>query len=115
MRWNRGDDEALQILESQVRQVRVGQGEDVEWVKEFKLKDPRELSVKVMAEIRGQLRLQLEIFEALFSLRAVEEFQNTVLETIGEVDSSVRAEIIRRLNEKRAVRSAVRFTESTVR
>jgi len=40
MRWNRGDEEALQILESQVKMVRIGQGEAVEWIKEYKFKDP---------------------------------------------------------------------------
>ena len=71
--------------------------------------DPH-LSLRVMNEIRGQLKLQLEIFETLFSLQAAKEFQDTILEAIGEVHPDVRREIIRRLNEKRAVRSAVKFT-----
>ena len=110
MRWNRGDDEALQVLESQVasKKVRVG-NEELE-VQEVKFKDPRELALKAMAEIRGQLKLQLEIFQALFSLQAAEEFQNVVLETIAEVDPKVRNEILRRLNDKRAIRSAVRLS-----
>lgn len=109
MRWNRGDEEAIQILESQVRKVKVGSGEDVEWIKEYKFKDPRELALRAMAEIRGQLGLQLEIFQALFSLQAAEEFQNTVLEVIREVEPSVRDKIIRRLNERRTIRQAVQF------
>jgi predicted transcriptional regulator len=110
MRWNRGDDEALQVLESQVTTKRVRVGHQEELVKELKLKDPRELALKAMAEIRGQLKLQLEIFQALFSLQAAEEFQNVVLETIAEVEPNVRNEIIRRINAKRSVRSAVRFS-----
>jgi hypothetical protein len=109
MRWNRGDEEALQILENQVKMVRVGQGGDVEWIKEYKFKDPRELALRAMAEIRGQLSLQLDIFQALFSLQAAEEFQNTVLEVIREVDPGVRDKIIRRLNERRTIRQAVHF------
>ena len=109
MRWNRGDQEALQILESQVKMVRIGQGEAVEWIKEYKFKDPRELALRAMAEIRGQLGLQLEIFQALFSLQAAEEFQSTVLEVIREVDPHVRDKIIRRLNERRTIRQAVHF------
>jgi predicted transcriptional regulator len=110
MRWNRGDNEALQVLESQVaaKKVRIGT-EELE-VKEVKFKDPRELALKAMAEIRGQLKMQLEIFQALFSLQAAEEFQNVVLETIAEVDPKVRNEIIRRINNKRTVRSAVRLS-----
>jgi len=109
MAWGRGDDEALQILESQVhtKKVQIG-GEELE-VKEFKFKDPRELALKAMAEIRGQLKLQLDIFQALYDLKAAQEFQNVVLETIAEVDPNVRREIIHRLNNKRAVRSAIKF------
>lgn len=110
MRWNRGEDEALQILESQVRKVRIGKGENAETVKQYKFKDPRELALKAMQEIRGQLKLQLEIFQALFSLQAAEEFENTVLEVIAEVDSKIRDEIIHRINKKRSVRSVVRFS-----
>jgi predicted transcriptional regulator len=69
-----------------------------------------ELKLKIMAEIRGQLKLQLDIFEALFSLQAAEEFQNTVLKVIGEVDPNVRNEIIRRINEERSVRGTVRLS-----
>src|SRR5271157_1515569 len=39
MRWNRGDPEALQILESQVRKVKVGRGEAAQEVTEYKFKD----------------------------------------------------------------------------
>src|SRR5512143_3857653 len=50
MRWNRGDREALQILESQVRKVKVRGSE--EEVTEYKFRDPRELALKNMQEIR---------------------------------------------------------------
>jgi len=111
MRWQRGDIEALWILESQVKEVmKGGKGKDVEFVKEYRMKDPREIALRAMAEIRGQLNLQLDIFKTLYDLEAVQEFQKEVLETIGEVDQYVRREIIERLKEKRAVRSITRFT-----
>jgi hypothetical protein len=97
-------------LESQVKNKKVQVGDEIHFVKEFKFKDPRQLALQAMAEIRNQLKLQLEIFQALFSLQAAEEFQNVVLETIAEVDPNVRGEIIRRINAKRSIRSAVRFT-----
>ena len=89
MRWNRGDKAALQILESQVRYVKVNGKEEP--VKEYKMKDPRELALKAMAEIRNQLGLQVEIFQALYSLKEVEEFQKTVLETIAELSLKMRS------------------------
>lgn len=107
MRWNRGDDEALQILEGQVRKVRVGKGEKTETVKEYRFKDPRELALKAMAEIRGQLALQLDIFKTLYDVDAVAQFQREVLHAIGEVSPDVRDTIIQRLKEARTLRQSV--------
>jgi hypothetical protein len=105
LRWNQGDDEALQILESQVRKVRTGKGGNTEEITEYRFRDPRELAFKAMQEIRGQLKLQLEIFQALYDMQAVQEFQAEVLEIIGNVSPEARDEIIRHLNEKNALRS----------
>lgn len=109
MAWGRGDGTALQILESQrtTRTVRIGD-EEID-VTEFKFKDPRELALKAMAEIRGQLKLQLEIFQALYDLKAAQEFQEEVLAAIAEAAPDVRSKIIHNLNQRRAIRSAVRF------
>jgi len=107
MRWNRGDEEALQILESQVRTVKVrGQEEEVT---EYRFKDPRELALKAMQEIRGQLKLQLEIFQALYDIQAVAEFQKEVLEIIGNASPETRDQIIHNLKERRAIRSTLEF------
>lgn len=105
MRWNRGDKEALQILESQVRKVKIRGSE--EEITEYKFKDPRELALKAMQEIRGQLSLQLDIFKTLYDVKAVSEFQAEVLSAIGEVEPSVRNRIIERLKESRALRNSL--------
>ena len=68
-----------------------------------------DLKLKIMAEIRGQLRLQLEIFQALYDMKAVQEFQTEVLQTIGEIDKNVRDKIIDKLNQRRAIRRSVKF------
>ena len=108
MKWNRGDEGALQILESQVRKVKVrGSEEDVT---EYRFKDPRELALKAMQEIRGQLILQLDIFKTLYDVSAVAEFQKEVLTAIGEVSPDVRDRIIQRLKESRALRQSVSIT-----
>jgi len=107
MRWNRGDEGALQILESQVRKIRV-KGFDEE-VSDYKFKDPRELALKAMAEIRSQLSLQLDIFKALYDMTAVAEFQKEVLTAIGEVAPNVRDKIIHNLQKARAIRSTFEF------
>ena len=110
MRWNRGEDEALQILETQVRKVRIGKGENSEIVKQYKFKDPRELALKAMAEIRGQLNLQLDIFKTLYDMEAVAEFQKEVLTAIGEESLDVRNRIIERLKESRTLRGLTRVS-----
>ena len=73
------------------------------------LEQKPELKLKIMAEIRGQLKLQLDIFQCLYDLKSVQEFQEEVLQTIGEASPDVRTQIINRLNKKRAIRSAVKF------
>jgi len=109
MRWIRGDEGAIQVLESKVRTVNVGTKKEPEWVKEFKFKDPHEIALKAMNEIRGQLKLQLEIFQALYDLKAVQEFQEEVLSAIGKAAPDVRTKILNNLNKRRALRSAVKF------
>lgn len=110
MAWGRGDEVALQVLESQrtTRTVRIGD-EEIS-ADEFRFKDPRELALKAMAEIRSQLKLQMEIFQAIYDLRAAQEFQEEVLQIIGEVAPDVRKQIIERLNQRRSIREIVRFS-----
>ncbi len=110
MAWGRGDDEALQVLESQIKNKRVRVGNEEIEVPEFKLKDPREIALRACGEIRSQIKLQFEIFQALYSLREVEEFQKTVLEVLAEVSPEMRNEFVRRLNAKRSVRAALRYS-----
>jgi hypothetical protein len=107
MKWSRGDEGALQILESQIRKVKVRGSE--EEVTEYRFKDPRELALKAMQEIRGQLGLQLEIFKTLYDVQAVAEFQREVLTVIGEVEPGVRDKIIQRLKESRSLRQSVQI------
>jgi len=71
--------------------------------------DKPDVALKAMSEIRNQLRLQLEIFQTLYDMKAVQAFQNEVLTAIAEVEPSVREKIIRKLDERRAIRTAVKF------
>lgn len=115
MKWQRGDEEALRILESQVRYIMVGSGDKKEAVKEFKFKDPRELALSAMAEIRNQLRLQLEIFKTLYDTEAVKEFQQELIELLGETSPELRNKFIQKLREKGVVRSILECAGPNVR
>jgi len=70
-------------------------------------KDPKEMALKCMQEIRSQLKLQLEIFQTLFDVKAVAEFQREVLEAIADASLEMRDRIIRNLKEKSAIRSTL--------
>ena len=113
MAWGRGDEKALQILESQVRKIKIGKSE--EEVKEFRLKDPRELALKAMSEIRSQLSLQLDVMKTMFDVESIRDFQHEVLEAIAEVAPDVRNRIVERLKEKGALRGAVSITGTEIR
>lgn len=108
MRWNRGDETALQVLESQVRKVRVGKTE--KFVEEFKFKDPRELALRAMQEIRGQLSLQLDLFKTMWDMETVREFQAEVLSAIAEVSPEMRNKIVERIKKSRALRTSISIT-----
>jgi len=57
-----------------------------------------------MKEIRGQLSLQLDIFKIMYDMRAVREFQEEVVRTLGELDPKARDKFVKRIKEKRGIR-----------
>ena len=74
-----------------------------------KRKELQEQRLKHVSEIRKQLSLLLEITQALYSTEEVAAFQQIVLEEIGYAEPSVRARIMQRLNERRAVPSTLGY------
>ena len=99
------NEHANELLE---RAMRVIRGEETS---QYDMqRDPREVALKAMQEIRGQLKLQLDIFQVLYDMRAVAEFQQEVLEAIGDASPEVREKIIRNLQERKAVRSTLELT-----
>lgn len=66
-------------------------------------------AIKACAEIRGQLSLQLEIFQTLYDIEAVAEFQREVLDAIAEVAPAVQKTIINNLKKRKALRESVSF------
>jgi hypothetical protein len=92
MRLQRGDKEACELI-----------GE------RYQLKDPGQLALKAMAEIRGQLRLQNDTLAMLAEMSAVIEFQEELIQLLKEVDPDVKEKFLKRLSERRALRGAVRI------
>ena len=52
MAWQAGDQKAIRVLENQVKTVKFGKGDKAVDITEVKMKDPRELALKCMSEIR---------------------------------------------------------------
>lgn len=65
--------------------------------------------IELSSEVRKQLGFQLDILRSLYDFQAAAEFQQEVLNAIGQVSPETRQAIIQRLTESRAVRSAVIF------
>ncbi len=63
-----------------------------------------DIILKLTAEVRHQLGLQLDISRTLVDLRVVKEFQETVIEVIGEESPDTARRIVTRLKERRALR-----------
>ena len=62
--------------------------------------------LKLAAEVRQQLSLQLNISRTLIDLRVVREFQQSVMQTIAEEAPDVGRRIVARLKERRALRAS---------
>jgi hypothetical protein len=101
MAWGRGDQKAIQVLESQRRKIRIrGTEQDIE---KFEFSDPRDLALKAMAEIRKQVALMLDIGKALYNIEEVSAFQKIVLEEIANEQPEIRERIFKRLRQRRNV------------
>jgi IS30 family transposase len=65
-------------------------------------KDP-DTVLKAMAEIRNQLKLQLDIFQTLYNLEEVAKWQNEILDILGEVAPDARDRFYERLQQRRVL------------
>ena len=107
IRWQEGDSEALRVLESQIKTVKFGKNGEEIGVQEVKMKDPRELALKCMAEIRNQLKLQLDMYESYLEFNDRKRFQEEVLRILDEFEPGVKQRAINRLKDRALLRGAV--------
>jgi DNA-binding Lrp family transcriptional regulator len=64
----------------------------------------QDIIFRASAEIREQIRLQLDIFKVWYSHQAIQEFQRIVLDAVGSVDPELRDRIIKELSRRQLVR-----------
>ena len=108
MRWNRGDKVALQVLESSVTKKKIRVGSRVQSVKEYKFTDPRKLVFTAMAEIREQLRLQVDILKTLYDVDQFKLFEKEIITVLGEINIEARDRFVTRLREQCLKRDTLR-------
>jgi hypothetical protein len=98
--WIDGDPDAIKTLQ---RHHRLGGNA-------LSFKDPKELLLKAIQEVRSQVKLSLDIYESLYNMRTIQAFQEEVLNVIAKQNPEVRDEIVKRLKQRNAVRSVMRIT-----
>jgi hypothetical protein len=69
----------------------------------------REAILRLTAEVRQQLGLQLTISRTLVDLRVVKEFQDTVVQVIASEAPEVARRIAEKLKERRALRPSAQL------
>ena len=68
-----------------------------------------EFALKCIGEVRAQLKLASEIYGQMYSVQAVKEFMETIQEILKDLDENVLKEFVRRVENKRSIRSAIRI------
>jgi exoribonuclease R len=109
MAWVKGDEEAIQVLESQLSTKRIRVGGKLKKVEEIKMQDPKVVALKAMAEIRSQLALQNQTLAMLAEMSAIHEFQQELVQVLKEVDQEVCDEFCRRIDQRQALRRAIKL------
>jgi len=69
--------------------------------------EDHDTALRCMTEIRGQLRLQLDIFAVLYDVKEIQAFQQEVLSLLEEAEPGARERIISRLKEGRVIRASL--------
>ncbi len=65
--------------------------------------------IAISAEVRKQIELQVKIYETVYNIRLVGEFQEEILNILRSVDPALRDATIKRLKERRSMRGLVRL------
>jgi len=68
------------------------------------------VALRSLSEIRQQLALQLDILSRLHDIKAIQEFQLSVLEAIEEASPEVRNAVIDKLHARNALRRAIEIS-----
>jgi len=65
--------------------------------------------LSISAEIRRQIELQVKIYETIYNVEMISEFQKDIIEILKEVDTGLRDSVIKKLKERRSMRGLLRL------
>ena len=64
--------------------------------------------IAISAEVRKQIELQVKIYETIYNVNMVAEFQEEIINVLREVDPLLKDEVIKRLKQRRSIRGLVK-------
>jgi len=65
--------------------------------------------IKISGEVRKQIELQVKIYETIFNVQMVSEFQEEIIEILRQVEPELKDMIIKKLRERRSLRGLVQL------
>jgi transposase len=65
--------------------------------------------IAISGEVRKQIELQVKIFETIYNVTMVSEFQEEIIELLRQVDPVLKDSIIKKLKERRSIRSITKM------
>ena len=65
--------------------------------------------IAISGEVRKQIELQVKIFETIYNVTMVSEFQEEIIELLRQVDPVLKDNIIKKLKERRSIRSITKM------
>ena len=67
--------------------------------------------IAISGEVRKQIELQVKIYETIYNIQLVAEFQEEILDILKQVDPDIRKDVVRKLKERRSMRGLVRLSQ----
>lgn len=65
--------------------------------------------ISISGEVRKQIELQVKIFETIYNVTMVSEFQEEIIDLLRQVDPELKNQIIKKLKERRSIRSITKM------
>jgi DNA-binding MarR family transcriptional regulator len=76
----------------------------------LRINQEKNTAIKACAEVRAQVGLQLEIFQALYDIKVVAEYHQELIKLLKETSPKLRDEFLKRLDERQAIRRAIKLS-----